>query len=58
MAMVHLTKRELFIINKIYSDGYSERDVGEMLKVTQQSIHVRKNIALKKLRTILTAEKD
>lgn len=48
-----LTSDELYLIHKIYVECKTEKEVSYILKVTQQSVNIRKRKILKKLYNML-----
>lgn len=57
-AISQLKDDEQGLIFDIYFKGLSERQVSDMIGLTQQAIHYRKTKALKKLKEFLTNKKS
>lgn len=58
MALDKLPDKDTFVLERIYADGYTEREVGAMLGVPQQSVHRYKKLALEKLKSAITKAKN
>ena len=53
-ALDELPERQAFIISKKFVEKYTEKEIAEMLGITQQAVHFHKNKALRKLYDLLS----
>ncbi len=51
-----LNEEELFLIKEIFEKGVTEQKVAQQMKTSQQVIHYKKMVVLRKLRKILKIE--
>jgi len=53
-ALYELPERQKYVMDRLIVDKYTEKEVADMLEITQQAVHYHKNKAIKNLLNSLT----